>query len=101
MTGPAILDELQAVLIDTCRWEIARAVAARAEVDTLADVVTPTDVPRVCRDPDDDEVLAIAVSGRADTLVTGDADLLALGAHQGFRILTVADFDVATTRSSD
>jgi uncharacterized protein len=31
---------------------------------------------RVCRDPDDDKLLDIAVVGRADCLVTGDQDLL-------------------------
>lgn len=93
VTGPAILDELDAVLINTCGWERARSLAARSEVEALGDVVTPTDVPRVCRDADDDEVLAIAIAGGAERLVTGDADLLVLGAHRGVRILTVANFE--------
>lgn len=33
---------------------------------------------KVCRDPDDDKILETAVVGRADWLVTGDKDLLAL-----------------------
>jgi uncharacterized protein len=33
---------------------------------------------RVCRDPDDDKVIETAIAGRADCLLTGDADLLAL-----------------------
>ncbi|MGH8898833.1 MAG: hypothetical protein ACRDZ4_17890 [Egibacteraceae bacterium] len=32
--------------------------------------------------------MAAAVAGRADAIVTGDRDLLALGVHQGIRILT-------------
>ena len=39
----------------------------------------PLDGP-VCRDPDDDEVLACAVTGKADMVVSGDADLLILRA---------------------
>lgn len=92
VTGPAILDELQAVLVETCGWEARRALAARAEVDALADVVTPTSVPRVCRHPDDDAVLAIAISGQAEAIVTGDGDLLALGTYHSIKILTVAEF---------
>ncbi|MBI3540578.1 MAG: putative toxin-antitoxin system toxin component, PIN family [Deltaproteobacteria bacterium] len=42
----------------------------------------------VCRDPDDDLVLASLVSGRADCLITGDDDLLVLKAFKGIPILS-------------
>ena len=42
----------------------------------------------VCRDPDDDWVLATAVAGDAEVIVTGDPDLLDLGSHEGIRIET-------------
>jgi putative PIN family toxin of toxin-antitoxin system len=38
---------------------------------------------KICRDPDDDKLLEIAVVGRADCLVTGDQDLLMLDPFQG------------------
>ena len=41
-----------------------------------------------CRDPDDDWVLATAIAGEAEAIVTGDGDLLALGAFQGIAILS-------------
>ncbi len=41
-----------------------------------------------CRDPKDDKLLELAVSGRATHIVTGDSDLLALDPYQGTRILT-------------
>jgi putative PIN family toxin of toxin-antitoxin system len=91
--GPAILGELEAVLVETCGWASDRAAAVRAELDAIAEVVTPSEVPRVCRDPDDDQILAIAVSGAADALVTGDADLLAVGMHRGVSIVSIADFE--------
>lgn len=47
---------------------------------------------RACRDPRDDKFLDVAVHGRADALVTGDADLLALHPFHGVPILTPADF---------
>jgi putative PIN family toxin of toxin-antitoxin system len=92
--GAAILGELEAVLVETCGWASDRAAAVRAELEAIAEVVTPVEVPRVCRDPDDDQILAIAVIGTVDALVTGDADLLALGAHGGVNISSIADFEV-------
>ena len=55
-------------------------------------IVQVTPIPPICRDPDDDVVLATAVSGGADTIVTGDQDLLVLDPFQGIRILTPAAF---------
>jgi uncharacterized protein len=46
----------------------------------------------VCRDPNDDHVLAAALAADADYIVTGDADLLALRSYQGIQILTVRGF---------
>jgi len=43
---------------------------------------------RICRDPDDDVVLATALAGRADLIVTGDDDLLVLKTFQRIRILS-------------
>ena len=51
------------------------------------------DIPlksRVCRDPDDDAVLACAVSTKADYIVSGDKDLLVLNEFEDTPILTVA-----------
>lgn len=50
------------------------------------------DIPPICRDPDDDHVIAAALAAGADCIVTGDDDLLALGTHAGIRILTVRQF---------
>jgi putative PIN family toxin of toxin-antitoxin system len=55
----------------------------------LAEIVM--DLPSltgVVRDPDDDVILACAIKGRADTVITRDKDLLSLGAYQGIAIIT-------------
>ena len=46
----------------------------------------------VCRDPDDDWVLATALAGDAEAIVSGDADLLTLGSHAGIRMMSPRQF---------
>ncbi len=59
----------------------------------LAVVVSPTDTPRVVpTDPDDDHVIAAAVTGQADLIASGDKrDLLPLGSFQGIPIITARE----------
>ena len=45
-----------------------------------------------CRDPTDDNILETALMGRADHLVTGDGDLLAMSPFHGIPIITPARF---------
>lgn len=54
--------------------------------------VTPTREIRRCRDPKDDKFLELALAGRAEYLVSGDADLQALDPFEGLRILNPAAF---------
>jgi len=46
----------------------------------------------VCRDVKDDKFLELAVSGRADCIVSGDSDLLTLNPFRGIPILTPREF---------
>jgi putative PIN family toxin of toxin-antitoxin system len=62
------------------------------EILDQAEVVEIQDIPAVSRDPKDDKVLATALAGRADYLVTEDNDLLVLGAHHGIPIVTASQF---------
>jgi putative PIN family toxin of toxin-antitoxin system len=54
-------------------------------VDVVSKVV-------VCRDPDDDHLLALSKDGNADILITGDEDLLVLKKFGNTRILSPAEF---------
>ena len=47
---------------------------------------------RECRDPKDDMLLELAISGDAHFIVTGDADLLGMSLFRGVRILTPAAY---------
>ncbi len=45
-----------------------------------------------CRDPKDNKYLELAVSGRADYLITGDQDLLILNPWRNLKIITAPEF---------
>ena len=57
-----------------------------------AQLVEITESIQACRDPKDDQVLELVVCGRADWIITGDADLLVLDPFSGIRIVTPTDF---------
>ena len=46
----------------------------------------------ICRDPKDNMILELAVSGQADVIITGDKDLLDLNPYEGIPVLSPADF---------
>ncbi len=56
-------------------------------------MVSPADVPRVVpTDPDDDHVIAAAVTGQVDRIASGDKrDLLPMGSSQGIPIITARE----------
>jgi uncharacterized protein len=62
---------------------------ALVEKATLVDV---TEEVRVCRDPKDNMILELAVSGKADVIVTGDTDLLNLNPFREIAILNPQTF---------
>jgi putative PIN family toxin of toxin-antitoxin system len=56
------------------------------------ELVIPERRITACRDPKDDVVLEVAVSGHADFIVTGDRDLLVLHLFQGIPIVEPFEF---------
>ncbi|MGH8567484.1 MAG: putative toxin-antitoxin system toxin component, PIN family [Gammaproteobacteria bacterium] len=91
-TSPALLSELEGILH---RSKFARQIAKQPlsiqalllRYAELARVVMPAAIPPVIlNDPDDDQVLACALAAKAQLIISGDSDLLSLGAYQGIRI---------------
>jgi putative PIN family toxin of toxin-antitoxin system len=56
-----------------------------------AELVTITEKINACRDPADNFILELAVSGKAHAIVTGDQDLLALNPFRGVAIVTPSE----------
>ena len=67
--------------------------------ETVAVPVPPPAVP-ACRDPFDRPFLELALAGRADALVTGDADLQALAKAFSVPILSAAAFKERLSRDN-
>ena len=89
MSSPALLAELAEVVArpkfkDILARSNTNSELMLAQVRLLAEVVDPPPLQEpVSRDPDDDAVLALAAAARPDLIITGDKDLLVLGAYGG------------------
>jgi putative PIN family toxin of toxin-antitoxin system len=88
----AILREYEEKLTDRFDIPLALARGLREEIESVAHIAPAVEVPVVVRDPDDEHVIAAAIHGRAEVIVTGDKDLLDLGFHRGIRIITPRAF---------
>lgn len=77
ITGEVVLSELRKVLARRIKLPAATIediLALLREQEVVPKPRKPSDLP--IRDPDDRWILASAMAGRADVLVTGDRDLL-------------------------
>lgn len=97
VSSPALLAELAEVL-DRPKFQSilsrVRTTSAQllAELRQLVEAVEPVPLDQpVCRDPDDDEVLAVAVTARVELIVSGDQDLLVLGQFREIPIVNPAE----------
>jgi len=55
-------------------------------------VVLTQPFPQLCRDFDDNKILACALAGQVDVIVSGDEDLLVLKTTQNIKILTASEY---------
>jgi putative PIN family toxin of toxin-antitoxin system len=93
ITSQFILDELREKLIEKFKYPNAMADEAITVLRSRMKVVTPSPLEiLVCRDADDDNVLAAAVDASCDCIITGDKDLLVLHPYQAIAILSPRAF---------
>lgn len=95
--SPALLAEL-ADVISRPKFDsiLVRSNTSRErtldELRRLAEIIEAPPLPQpVCRDADDDAVLAAAVAGLADLIISGDDDLLSLKQFNTIPILAPAE----------
>ena len=67
--------------------EALRLLLTRAEMVQVSPLQS-----RVCRDPDDDNILATAVSANCDCIISGDNDLINLRQFQNIEIIRPSEF---------
>lgn len=96
VTAPELLKELNRVLAyPKLQRYYTQAERKRfiALLMALSQVVNlPESIPQICRDPEDDQVIACAVAGGAEVIVSGDRDLLSLERVGRISILSPAQF---------
>jgi uncharacterized protein len=93
VTSNFILDELSRKLRDKFKYPEDEIAQIREAAMIGAELVTPAEIPSdACRDPNDLPILGTAVAGRAEVIITGDKDLLALQAFRGISIVRPGEF---------
>lgn len=92
VTSTQLLDELEDRMLTKFDYPGPSWRGLRTEMEGVADLVEVEEVPSVCRDPDDDILLATAKAGKASWIVSGDKDLLVLGSYCGVEIVAPSRF---------
>lgn len=98
ITSPVIIDKVVEVLrrphikdefpIEEADIQALRSLLKRRTVSTPGTL----DLQVVEEDPEDNTILAAAVEGRADCIISGDRHLKTLSEYQGISILSPAEF---------
>ena len=95
VTSNDLLNELKEILIrrdkpfhlsDNEADQVVETMRGVAEVVKIHSRIT------VCHDEMDNKVLACAIDGKAEYIISGDIHLLGLGSFKSIRIMTVSDF---------
>jgi len=91
--APFIIREFKEKLVEKFGLTAAEASRAVRLLKSRCIIINPKKLPEsVCRDPDDDNIIATAVSGSCACIVTGDNDLLVLNAVSGIPIIPPSQF---------
>ena len=87
----------QELFVTLARPRLARLIPPSFR-DWLSELFSAAELVRIIeriaayRDPKDDEFLELAITGHADLIISGDADLLALNPFRQIPIVPPADF---------
>jgi putative PIN family toxin of toxin-antitoxin system len=92
---PFILKELQRILSKKFRLSHDELSSAMEPIsEAISQVIEHSlKITDICRDADDDNIIACAVAAKAAYLVTGDSDLLDIKSYRDIKIITPRDFE--------
>ena len=92
LVSPGLVSEVERVLARKFQWEQRRVRRICQPLWEGARLVRPATEVSVCRDPKDNDLLALALDGEAQYLITGDNDLLVLSPFCDIHVVTPARF---------
>jgi putative PIN family toxin of toxin-antitoxin system len=88
-----LLQEFQEKLVSKFNFTQSETRDAVLLLESRFEIVEPATLDKpVSRDPDDDLVLAAALGGNCDCMISGDKDLLVLKHYRQVPILSPAEF---------
>lgn len=92
---PCMLEEIERIMKKKFKADHDEITATLALIkEASCRLVTPdSSVDGVCRDKDDNRILACVRAAKADYLVSGDADLLVFESFEGAVIIRPRDFE--------
>lgn len=92
---PFIMKELRRILSKKFRLSQEELALAMEPISEAVSQVIEHNlkITDICRDSDDDDIIACAVAAKADYLVTGDFDLLEIKSYKEVKIITPRDFE--------
>ncbi len=93
VSSQPLLNEVARVLAEKFNFGKTDIQAAIRLLKSRVEIVAiPPKYDAVCRDADDDLVLATALAGQCKAIISGDKDLAELGSFQGITILKPSEF---------
>lgn len=95
VTSNQLLDELREILMRQDKPFHLSGNEADQVVEAMrgfAEIVEPHSQITVCHDEMDNRVIACAIDGKAEYIITGDLHLLGLRSYKSVKIMGVSDF---------
>lgn len=93
VASPFILEELREKFVKKFKYSSSSAEEVIELLISRIEIVNPISLPApACRDADDDNVLATAITGKCEYIITGDKDLLVLKTFNDIDIINPATF---------
>ncbi len=91
--SPWILDEFQGKLLGRFNLDLPDVNEIIDTIQQKSNIIQPeNELPTICRDEDDNNILQLAEYVEADYIITGDKDLLTLEQFKGTLIISPGEF---------